>query len=105
MIYTPVILGCRVMLSKARGYSMASGVTSANPAILSTDPKILIQYAMLVLKAESVPPAQTTYHAGDAIDIAYDALDMRYTVITTFYGNDLATQINPGRAQQIVSFG
>jgi hypothetical protein len=84
---------------------MASGVTSANPATLSTDPKILIQYALLVLKAESAPPAQTMYHPGDVIDVAYDTLDVRYTLITTFYGNDLATEINPGRAQQIVSFG
>ena len=30
---------------------------------------------------------------------------MNYEVVTTFYGNDLATDINPGRALDIVSFG
>jgi hypothetical protein len=60
---------------------------------------------MLVLKAESVPPAQTLYHAGDSIDIAYDSVNVHYTVVSSFYGNDLATEINLARGQQIVSFG
>jgi len=69
------------------------------------DPKTAIQYGMLVAKAEAVPPDQTQYNPGDTINITYDAINVNYTVVTAFYGNDLATEINPGRAQQIVSFG
>jgi Lipase (class 3) len=69
------------------------------------DPTIAIQYGILVQKAEAVPPDQTVYKAGDTINVAYDAVNVNYEVITTFFGNDLATDINPGRALSIVSFG
>jgi hypothetical protein len=69
------------------------------------NPTIAIQYGMLVQKAEAVPPDQTVYNPGDVINVAYDAVNVNYTVISTFYGNDLATDINPGRALDIVSFG
>jgi len=69
------------------------------------DPKTAIQYGMLVQKAEAVPPDQTVYNPGDVINVAYDAINVDYTVVTTFYGNDLATDARPDRAQQIVSFG
>jgi predicted lipase len=64
-----------------------------------------IQYGMLVQVAEAVPPTQTVYHAGDPIKITYGATNVTYTVVTTFYANDLATDINPGRANTVVSFG
>lgn len=64
-----------------------------------------IQYGLLVKLAEAVPPNQTVYNPGDAINVKYDAVDINYTVVTTFYGNDLATDANPARASQIVSFG
>ncbi len=68
-------------------------------------PKVAIQYAMLVQKAEDVPPGQTVYNPGDAINVLYDAINVNYTVVSTFYGNDLATDANPGRTLDIVSFG
>jgi hypothetical protein len=61
--------------------------------------------ARLVKLAEEVPPDQTVYKPGDVINVTYDAININYTVVTTFYGNDLATEANPARAQQIVSFG
>jgi pimeloyl-ACP methyl ester carboxylesterase len=69
------------------------------------DPKVAIQYAMLVQKAEAVPPGQTVYNPGDTINVLYDAISINYTVVTTFYGNDLATDANRARALAIVSFG
>jgi hypothetical protein len=69
------------------------------------DPSIAIQYGMLVEKAEDVAPAQTVYNPGDTINVAYGVINVNYQVITTFYGNDLATDINPLRAANIVSFG
>jgi len=74
------------------------------PSIV-VDPRTAIQYGMLVLKAEAVPPDQTVYNPGDTINVVYDAINVNYTVVTTFYGNDLATDAKPDRAQQIVSFG
>ena len=69
------------------------------------DPTIAIQYGILVEKAEAIPPDQIVYKAGDVINVAYDAVNVNYEVITTFFGNDLATDINPERALSIVSFG
>jgi len=74
-------------------------------AVPQPDPKIAIQFGILVEKAEAVPPAQTVYNPGDVINVAYDAINVNYQVITTFFGNDLATDINPLRALDIVSFG
>jgi hypothetical protein len=80
---------------------MVEAVTSAPLPDLNQ----AIKYALLVRAAENVPPQQTTYHPGDVINIAYDAINVNYTVVTTIYGNDLATDVNPLRSDQIVSFG
>lgn len=64
-----------------------------------------IKYALLVKAAEAVPPDQTAYHPGDLIHVTYDAINVDYAVVTTVYGNDLATDVNPLRTDQIVSFG
>jgi Lipase (class 3) len=64
-----------------------------------------IKYALLVKSAEDVPPDQTFYHPADIINIHYDTINVDYTVVTTIYGNDLATDVNPLRTDQIVSFG
>jgi pimeloyl-ACP methyl ester carboxylesterase len=77
----------------------------ALPLVKPFDPSTAIQYAILVQKAEAVPPGQTVYHPGDTINVSYDAINVNYEVVMTFYGNDLATDINPDRALAIVSFG
>ena len=64
-----------------------------------------IKYALLVKAAEDVPPNQTVYHPGDVINVAYDAINVRYSVVTTIFANDLATDLQPLRADQIVSMG
>jgi len=79
--------------------------SGAVPPVKPPDPLTAIQYGILVQKAEAVPPDQTIYHPGDVINVAYGAININYEVVTTFYGNDLATDINPGRALDIVSFG
>ena len=80
---------------------MASPVL-ATPSTPPPDPTIAIQYGILVQKAEAVPPAETVYNPGDIINVAYGAINVNYKVVTTFFGNDLATDVNPGRCSQIV---
>jgi hypothetical protein len=69
------------------------------------DLTLAIQYGILVEKAEAVPPAQTAFNPGDVINVVYDALNVQYEVITTFFGHDLATDRNPDRKLDVVSFG
>jgi hypothetical protein len=78
-----------------------------NPAVVAPppDPAIAIQYGILVEKAEAVPNNQTTYNPGDVMDVTYGVINVNYTVVTTFYGNDLATDIHPEHALDVVSFG
>jgi pimeloyl-ACP methyl ester carboxylesterase len=82
--------------------SPSAAVPQAEPQF---DPITAIQYGILVQKAEAVPPPETLYNPGDVINVAYDAVNVNYQVVTTFYGNDLATDINPDGALDVVSFG
>ncbi len=73
--------------------------------IAQPDLKEAIKYALLVKSAEDVLPNETVYHPGDIINVTYGAINVDYTVVTTIYSNDLATDVNPLRTDQIVSFG
>jgi Lipase (class 3) len=84
---------------------MASSVVPAAAEKPQPDPKKAIQYGMLVQKAEAVPPDQTVYNPGAVINVTYDAIDVNYTVVTTFYGNDLATEASSQQVLDLVSFG
>lgn len=64
-----------------------------------------IQFGLLVKAAEAVDPGNTTNSAGQILNISYGAIHIDYKVVTTVYANDLATDINPGRVNKIVSFG
>ncbi|HXM21552.1 MAG TPA: lipase family protein [Terriglobales bacterium] len=64
-----------------------------------------IQFGLLVKAAEAVAPSNTANAAGKTIPAMYDPNNIGYKVVTTIYGNDLATDMNPGRGNQIVSFG
>jgi Lipase (class 3) len=75
------------------------------PSAKTPDLNVAIEYGILVKDAEAVPPPQTVYNPGAVINVTYGAINVNYDVVTTFYGNDLATDINPGRALDIVSFG
>ena len=57
------------------------------------DPNKAIEFAQLVNAAYAIPPANLTNSAGNAITAGGTA----YTVVTTIYAFDLATDINPGR--------
>jgi len=92
------------MASGTLGAAGAAAAPALAPSI-KTDPATLIQYAKLVKLAEDVPPGQTIYTPGKLIPVSYDAINITYTAVATFYGNDLATEANPARAAQIVSFG
>lgn len=88
------------------GMGAAAAAAPALAPSIKTDPNTLIQYATLVKLAEAVDPSETKYQPGDQIPITYgSSVNVTYTAVTTFYGNDLATDKNPARGNQIVSFG
>ncbi len=60
-----------------------------------------IEFAQLVNAAYAIPPDNLANSAGKALIAGNTA----YTVVTTIYANDLATDINPGRGNKEVSIG
>jgi Lipase (class 3) len=60
-----------------------------------------IQFAQLVNATYATPPADLTNKAGQALS----AGGVDYTVVTKIYANDLATDMNPSRAEVEVSIG
>src|SRR5208283_1133413 len=60
-----------------------------------------IEFAQLVNAAYAIPPGNLANSAGTALI----AGDTAYTVVTTIYANDLATDMNPGRGNNEVSIG
>jgi hypothetical protein len=64
-----------------------------------------IQLGLLVKAAETVAPANTANAAGQTVPATYDPDNIGYKVVSTILGNDLATNMNPGRGHQSVSFG
>ncbi len=60
-----------------------------------------IEYAELVAQAYRIPPGNLTNSAG----IRLTAGGRGYTVITTIYASDLATDLNPQRGLDLVSMG
>jgi hypothetical protein len=55
-----------------------------------------IEFAQLVNAAYAIPPDNLANSAGKALIAGNTA----YTVVTTIYANDLATDINPGRGNK-----
>ncbi len=60
-----------------------------------------IEFAQLVNAAYAIPPDNLANSAGKALIAGNTA----YTVVTTIYASDLATDINPGRGNKEVSIG
>jgi hypothetical protein len=60
-----------------------------------------IQFAQLVNATYATPPGDLTNKAGQALS----AGGVDYTVVTTIYANDLATDMDPTRADDEVSVG
>ncbi len=60
-----------------------------------------IQFAQLVNATYATSPGDLTNKAGNALS----AGGVDYTVVTTIYANDLATDMNPGRVDDEVSIG
>ena len=65
------------------------------------DSDIAIALAQLVNEAYAIPPDNVANSAGKALS----AGGMAYTVVTTIYTNDLATDMNPERGNDQVSIG
>jgi hypothetical protein len=60
-----------------------------------------IGYAQLINKAYDILPGDLTNSAGKILTVGA----VNYTVVTTIYANDLATDMNPGRGDHEVSIG
>ena len=60
-----------------------------------------IAFAQLVNEAYDILPANLANSAGKVLTVG----GVAYTVVTTIYANDLATDINPGRGFDQVSIG
>jgi predicted lipase len=60
-----------------------------------------IEMAQLVNAAYAIPPSDLTNSAGKT----FAAGGTAYTVVTTIYANDLATDVDPDRGKQRVSIG
>jgi hypothetical protein len=65
------------------------------------DLQLAIQYGLLVQNAECVAPSKLDDRTGE--DLKIGGVD--YKVLTSIYACDLATDSNPQRGDQIVSFG
>jgi len=86
--------------------SVGAAAAPAPAPKMKTDPDTLIHYASLVKLAEAVSPSATVYTPGMQIPVTYGtSVNVTYTAVTTFYGNDLATDKNPTRGNDVVSFG
>jgi len=64
-----------------------------------------IQFGLLVKAAEAMLPANIASATGQMVPATYDPNNVGYKVVGTILGNDLATTMNPGRGNRIVSFG
>ncbi len=64
-----------------------------------------LQFGLLVKAAEAVLPSDTVTAAGQTIPAIYDPNNIGYKVVSTILGNDLATNMDPGRGHRMVSFG
>ncbi|WP_406815283.1 lipase family protein [Mycobacterium sp. M23085] len=60
-----------------------------------------IQFAQLVNATYATPPSDLTNAAGQSLSVG----GVDYTVVTTIYANDLATDMNPSGADDEVSIG
>jgi hypothetical protein len=60
-----------------------------------------IQFAQLVNAAYAILPGNLANSAGTQMTVG----GITYTVVTTIYANDLATDMNPGRGNDLVSIG
>jgi hypothetical protein len=68
---------------------------------MPVDLNTAIHYGLCVKVVENIPTNDLTNRAGQTMVIG----NVSYNVVATFYGNDLATDLNPGRVCLVVSFG
>lgn len=69
------------------------------------DVNAAINFGNLLMSAYSVLPSNLANRAGQMIDNAYDVFSFEHKIVSSIYGHDLATQINPPRQDDWVSFG
>jgi hypothetical protein len=69
------------------------------------DLNIAIQFGQLIKAAYAVDPADPTNQAGKIMNAGLVGGGTAYEVVTSIYANDLATDMNPLRCQNVVSIG
>jgi pimeloyl-ACP methyl ester carboxylesterase len=68
---------------------------------MAVDLRIALQYACCVKAAANIAPTDLNSRAGTATAVN----GANYDIVTSIYGNDLATDIHPENDKNIVSFG
>jgi hypothetical protein len=63
------------------------------------DISVAIQFGQLVNAAYAAPPEDLTNRVGEEVDVGPSSGTAAYKVISTIYGNDLSTDMNPSRGQ------
>jgi hypothetical protein len=70
------------------------------------DPNKAFEYGKLVEAAYAVPTNDLSKPpAGATLDPQYDPYGRNYAILSKIYGNDLSTDLNPGRGSTAVSYG
>ncbi|HXR17271.1 MAG TPA: hypothetical protein VN777_13845 [Terriglobales bacterium] len=69
------------------------------------DLNVAMQFGQLIAAAYAVSPADLTSQAGKIVNAGMIGGGTTYQVVTTIYANDLATDMNPLRGNNIVSIG
>jgi hypothetical protein len=69
------------------------------------DLNTMVHFAQVVKAAYAIAPENLSNSAGQTITVSLGGASTSYTVITTIYANDLATEMNPLRGTRRVSIG
>jgi hypothetical protein len=65
----------------------------------------MVHFAQVVKAAYAIAPENLSNSVGQTITVSLGGASTSYTVITTVYANDLATEMNPLRGTRRVSIG
>jgi lipase (class 3) len=69
------------------------------------DLNAMVHFAQVVKAAYAIAPENLSNSVGQTITVSLGGASTSYTVITTVYANDLATEMNPLRGTRRVSIG
>src|SRR5215470_20006089 len=69
------------------------------------DLNTMVHFGQVVKTAYAIAPEKLSNSAGQTLTVSLGGASTSYSVITTVYANDLATEMNPQRGTRRVSIG